>query len=171
MDNFYKSLAKVTLLSICLIPLIYMLAGPLSLLLFECADRLAPDMPDIGGKERLCEIYRPFFLLELVTSTSAARSLMAGLLLSCVLLLTSLKYKTLFCREISLIGISLCLAFSVYYYFSLRTLSLSNFENQESNRLLKRVEFKLKCPWRSFSCFNTDTNPLNSPPMPDGSQL
>jgi len=151
-EEIYKHTAKRTMLVLCLLVLIYLSAGPLSLIIFECKANPKSLLKGIGTVQQNCEIYRPFFLLELITSEAAVQFMVLGFLLSSLGLVYAYRKNKSHLREICIIALSFFFALSVYYYFSFRTLQMSDIETQRRNGVLSTVEFQLKCPWRGFEC-------------------
>lgn len=150
----YKALVKITLMSICLLVLVYMSAGPVSQIVFECVqDPVADSIKGIASAQQLCEVYRPFFLLEFVVGEHVTKVLLylAALVIGVLGCSVLLRKSALF--ELSLVGVSFLIAFSTYRYLGNRTLVLSDFAKQKTQGVLQSVEFKAKCPWKGVECF------------------
>lgn len=149
----YTSLAKVVLASLGLSIVGYVSSGFLSEIFFECVQL---STLDFGTTAQLCEMYRPFFLLELLTSKSADVVLVWTAVFSFLMLVSAVIWNRALMRELGILGVSALIVFLSYRYFSARTLLLADFSNQKSSGLLRSVEFEIKCPWRGWSCIGSD---------------
>lgn len=159
----YVSFAKIIVGSLGLSLLVYVFSGVLSQVFFECVQIPSSD---VGTTAQLCELYRPFFLLELVTSRSATIMLALVAFLSMSMLVGALIWHKAFMRECGIVGVCVLIVFLSYRYFGARTLLLADFSNQKSYGVLKSVTFKTKCPWRSWSCLSSDNNSLGGTSVP-----
>lgn len=159
----YTSLAKIVLGSLCLSLLVYVSSGFLSEIFFKCVER---STPNFGTKAQLCEMYRPFFILELLTTPSAGIALEVVAFFSLSSLVVALIWNLSVVREIGIVGLTVLLVFWNYRYFAARTLLVSDFSNQKSLGPLKSVEFETKCPGRGWSCFGSDNNSPEETALP-----
>jgi hypothetical protein len=151
-EEIYKNIAKRTMLTACLLLLIYLSAGPLSLIFFECVAEARRQAAGVGTVEQLCEMYRPFFMLEVITSKEAGWIIGGGFIFASALFFLSRRRRHIALRELSIIALSFFFVLSVYSYFSLRTLRISQFAQQKQHGLMKGLVFRVKCPWRGIEC-------------------
>lgn len=155
----YTSFAKVVLGSLGLLIIVYLSAGFVSEIFFECVQISTADFraTDFATAAQLCEMYRPFFLLELLISRGASIALTLTAVSSLFMFVGAILWNRVLMRELGILGVSALMAFLSYRYFAARTLHLSDFSNQKSSGLLRSVTMETKCPWRGWSCFASDT--------------
>ncbi|MCO6432644.1 MAG: hypothetical protein J5J00_17460 [Deltaproteobacteria bacterium] len=152
-EEAYKALAKLTILVICLLALIFLSAGPISVMVFECVGGPGALSHGFGSLPQLCEMYRPFFIMEFITSRAATTFIVAGITIGMSLWIAGLFRGNRALREISIILLAFFFSLSIYNYYSARTLAISDLKKQKQSELLKEIEFRAKCPLR-VECFS-----------------